>query len=357
MKTKLGVGLILGLALLSGCSMQNPSNLSVHEALLYGSSQERIVWIYGNVSGGSSAVKLGAVQVELKAQLADDALALPGTLSIDGRATYRGVTQPLGAQLSVTRSAQNGTYTIQAGGNLGGVYLTDGTGWFRLSGAISAGQTVLATPQRTTSLRGAGSLTDAEADALGSQLLGKGVLVVAVLPDSVLPDAPLAVEPAPTAERHLLTGLYVQSGVVTSSAATAPATTPVSSAARQVAGGNNAASDVGQLIVARDASALASLWSVAYGLQTTRPPLPTLSAGHSVVGVFLGQRPTGGYGLSLNSARISGGVLELTVNVTTPAAGAITTQALTSPWIAVDVAGSFTSVSVRDTSGKALTLR
>ena len=357
---------MLGLALLTGCTMQTPTNLSVHEALFYGGNQQRVAWVYGTLTGGSSTVKLGDTVTTLRPQISGDVLGVAGTLSVDGKATYSGTTTATGNRVNVTRVGSQ--YSIQALSNVESVFATDGSTWYRLSGPVSAGQTVLATPAVNTALRGAGDLTDAEGDALGSELRGQGALAVAVLPDDSLPDAPLKVEPDLGSGGHPLTGLYVQSGVaqVASSAtpATSPATTsPVTTSpvttqpvgtlaiggiARQLAGGSNAAAEGFQVILAQNSASLSALWNTAYGRQSTAPALPTLSTGRSVVGVFLGRRPTGGYSVSLASARIVNGVLELGLNVSAPGAGTITTQALTSPWLAAEVSGSFTSVVVRD---------
>ncbi|WP_407570837.1 protease complex subunit PrcB family protein [Deinococcus altitudinis] len=357
MKRTVGGSLMLGLALLTGCTMQTPTNLAVHEALFYGGNQQRVAWVYGTLAGGSeSSVKLGDKAAVLRPQLSGDALGLTGTLSVDAKATYNGTTTAIDRRVSVTRVGNQ--YSIQAFGNVDSVFATDGRTWYRLSGPVTAGQTVLATASDNNALRGAGDLTDAEADALGAELAGQGALAVAVLPDETLPDPPLKVEPALDAGRHPVTGLYVQSGVVqvASAGPVTPIIPPVGSApaqpsgsvGRQLAGGSNSTADSFQVIVAQNASVLSTLWNTAYGRQSSVPALPTLGAGRSVVGVFLGQRPTGGYSLSLASARITGGVLELTVNVSAPGQGSITTQALTSPWIATEIIGSFSSVVVRD---------
>jgi len=87
-RTMTPAGLTLGLALLTGCTMQSPSNLAVHEALFYGGNQQRVVWVYGTLGGGSeSSIKLGDKPVTLRPQLSGDVLGLPGTLSVDGKAT------------------------------------------------------------------------------------------------------------------------------------------------------------------------------------------------------------------------------------------------------------------------------
>lgn len=55
-----------------------------------------------------------------------------------------------------------------------------------------------------------------------------------------------------------------------------------------------------------------------------------LESEHLVL-VGLGQKSTGGYGLTLASAEITDGVLELTLEVRSPTPGAMVTQALTTP--------------------------
>ena len=359
MKKTSGAALLLGLGLTSGCSMQNTADLSVHEALFYGGNQQRVAWVYGNSAGEGRGLKLGGVAVTLGRQVQGDPLALPGTLSVNGKATYRGSTgmgsAPSGNRVNVARG--EGGYSVSALGDVEAVYATDGRTWTRLSGPISGGQSVRAAGTPSAGLRGAGELTDPEADALSRELLGQGPLEVAVLPAASLPDAPLSVEPALDPGRHPVTGLYVQTGVTITTAALTPApVTPGASVSfRELAGGNNAAVNGFQVVLARTAAGLSGVWGLGYGRQTPLPPLPTLAAGHTLVGVFLGTKPTGGYGVSVASARRVGTALELSVNVKSPGPGTITTQALTSPWTLVEVSGSFSSVVARDaTSGKEL---
>ncbi|MEQ9544625.1 MAG: protease complex subunit PrcB family protein [Marinobacter sp.] len=53
--------------------------------------------------------------------------------------------------------------------------------------------------------------------------------------------------------------------------------------------------------------------------------------------VGLGQKPTGGYGVTLESSAITEGVLELSVNVRQPSADTMVTQALTTPCAVIAV--------------------
>ena len=102
------------------------------------------------------------------------------------------------------------------------------------------------------------------------------------------------------------------------------------------------------------ASEARALYATAYGRQTGIPTPPALAAGETLVGVFMGQRPTGGYSVRVTGATGQGSTLALRVQVNAPGPGAITTQALTSPWTIVRVSGSFSAASVLDQLGQPL---
>lgn len=348
MQKTLIAALALGAGLLPGCSMSGPGNLKVHEVLLYGGTQERIVWVYGSLGqSAQSSVKLSGTAVELRSQV-QDPLALPGTLSVNGKATYRLPTTPLSPKLSVTRDTR-GRFNIAM--NEGGtVYFTDGRAWMRLNATSGGG--VSATP--VSGLRGAGHLTDAEADALGAALLDQGALAVTVLNEGAVPDAPLTTEPAPSEYKR--TALYILAGVPTLTASTAPITSPSTPGGRvnftELASGSNAAVNTASVQVATTQAAVNALYNLAYGRQTGRPDVPSLSGNETVVGIFLGQRPTGGYGVRVTGASAQGGVLTLTVDLRAPGPGSITTQALTSPWTIVRVPGTYREVRVMDPQGR-----
>ena len=355
---KSGVGsvgaLLLGLGLLSGCTMQGPGNLKVHEVLFYGASQERLAWVYGTLSGGRGSLSIAGQTVELKAQLSD-ALATPDSLSVAGKATYNGKTSALSPISSV--SQQGNTYAVSAAQNLAATYLVSGGSWFKLSGALSAGAQVQANAQPISGLGGAGNLTSEEAAVISRRLAAQPNLIVTVLPSGELPDAPLKIDPAPG--ETLQTGLYLQTLQASASATPTPGGTVSDSNGsgsvnvRELGSGNNAQAQSAQVTLATTQSALSALWSTAYGLQSSPPPVPNLS-GQTAVGIFLGSKPTGGYGVSVASAQASGGVLTINVNVRQPGAGSITTQSLTSPWTIISVPGQYNSVSVRDQNGQPL---
>lgn len=340
--------------------MNGPSNLKVHEAVLYGGTQERIVWVYGTLgSNGGSSIKLGGQTVDLRAQV-QDSLATPGSLSVNGKATYRVATNAVPQKLSVTRDTA-GMFQVapQNGATIAAVYYTDGTNWLKLNG--TAGR-VSATP--VPGLNGAGQLTDAEAVAVSQALRGQGQLAVAVLND---PEAGLKVEPTPT--ESLRTSLYILPGVQTVAATTTgtvtttpstitPSTTPSDTPAggrvnfTELASGTNATATTPLVQVATTQAQVASIYATAYGRQSSSSAAPALGRNQTLVAVFMGQRNSGGYSVKVTGTTVQNGVLTVTVTTTAPKAGTLTTMALTSPWTIVSVEGHFTGVNLVDTSGQ-----
>lgn len=189
-----------------------------------------------------------------------------------------------------------------------------------------------------------------------------------VLNEAGVPDAPLAVEPAPTEYRR--TALYVlpnvrtvvAQGSATGSVTITPGAGQPGSVQAQgarvtfteLASGTNAAVTDPTVRVATSQGELSALYGLAYGRQTGVPAAPSLGAGGTAVGIFLGQRPTGGYGVRVLGASTQGGVLTLTAEVRSPGPGSITTQALTSPWTIVRVSGTYREVRVVNAQGQSL---
>jgi hypothetical protein len=80
------------------------------------------------------------------------------------------------------------------------------------------------------------------------------------------------------------------------------------------------------------------LWNRAHGAQLQVPPVPEVDfRRETIVALFMGSRPTGGYGIEVEQVTLTQGGMFLDVRLIEPAPGAITTQALTSPWVMVRV--------------------
>lgn len=342
------VALLLVCAGLTACRATGPGSLDVHEAVLYGAAQEHVVWIYGGSDAARPSITIGGQQVSLGEPPATGAVR--GTLGVDGRATFRVASRPATVAFRAMPAADGGVQVTASDPSVLAVYATDGAQWSKLSGT---GGTVTAAP--ATTLRGAGNLTDAEADAVGTALLGQGPLYVAVLAEGSLPDAPLTVEPAPREYRR--TGLYVTAPSTTAAGGTIPTAAPSTPGGRVthtvIGSGTNAAVTAATVQVATTAAQVATLYAQAYGRQTGAPA-PVTAQGTTTVGIFLGQRPTGGYSVRVVGTSVAEGVLTVTVQVRAPGAGTITTQALTSPWTLIQVPGTYSQVRVVNEAGQPL---
>jgi hypothetical protein len=212
-------------------------------------------------------------------------------------------------------------------------------------------------------LFGAGALDRAEAEALGRYLTRKGgEVIVGVIPTT---PSPATLAPAPSAYRR--TALVVQMGVRDlpdtsqnpveplppvvgnpgsgSSAGDAPGNTMVT----MIGSGSQSQYQEEALGVRLDATPeeFASTWQIVSGFQVPAPSAPFVDFARSkVVTVFLGQKATGGYGMRLLTSNLENGTLRLLIETSEPGAGVITTQALTSPYLMLEVGREVNAVAV-----------
>jgi len=84
--------------------------------------------------------------------------------------------------------------------------------------------------------------------------------------------------------------------------------------------------NVPQQVVARTSAEWTALWR-------REAPLPAVDfASRTVVAVFLGSRPSAGFGVEITGTREQGGVLTVLWRERMPGAGDVTAQVLTSPF-------------------------
>jgi hypothetical protein len=77
-------------------------------------------------------------------------------------------------------------------------------------------------------------------------------------------------------------------------------------------------------------------------------PLPDVSFDtHAVVVAFQGQQRTGGYSIEITGIKRTGTVLAITVSERRPATGSLTTQVITSPFVAVSISRPPSGATVR----------
>lgn len=89
-------------------------------------------------------------------------------------------------------------------------------------------------------------------------------------------------------------------------------------------------------IVVRDQAAWRDIWTSIWRGHSPEPPLPEIDFGREMVVVAaLGERPTGGYSIFIDSASEGPAGVTIRIRSVSPGAGCVTTQALTQP---VDIA-------------------
>ena len=332
---------------LAGCVPT--SALRMDDIYLYGAENARLTYFYGEA--GQILYDGGSLTLAEPAGLAPPAGADAGkgALLAGGKPFLRVAVEPLRVEpIVVSRIPFTTDLQVAVQGDVEEVVYYDGQSFLRLLQAEDAGTVRPVVPRpRLNGLRGFGQLTNAEADALAAALTASGR-------PFALASLPLATLPAHAVDglsEHRRTGVYVQREIATDASAYRPA--PERLAWDVVARGDQAvgfAAASYQLITSQ--TELVSLWQRAYGSRLTVPPLPNLDfRRETVVAVFMGSRSTGGYGLDVKDVRDEEGELYIDLVVTEPAPGAITTQALTSPWLLLRVQrGGYAAAWLRDPS-------
>lgn len=331
--------LLLLPALLVGClpAFQQGAP-ELHDIALYNAEGGTL---YGYFYGEGAELEVGGRTLELTPGGADDPLAVPGTLLVGGE-PY--LSQPLEAlepaPFTVTRTPYSSDLIVELGRDLSGAAYFDGERWFTLLEEARAGYRSRVVPrERLEGLFGLGELTREEAAVFEAHLEARGPLVVAALGETVA-----QTRQAGGLGGYRNTALAVQEGVEVASTpgdgegdGGAVGDTDLSwevlASGAQASGGDGLS-----LEVATSQSELEGLWRRAYGNQMSPPPAPQVDFSRSgVAAVFLGTRSSGGYGVDVRDVRQEGDVVVVDLDITEPAPGAFTTQALTHPWVMVEI--------------------
>lgn len=329
------VMLLAALALLLAACVPG-STVRMHDLYLYGTLNARLSHFYG--AAGEFLYQGGTVTLSEPAgddRRLSDQYAVRGALFVDGRPYLREAVTPLERPaVSVSRIPFTTDLQVTVNLDVEEVVYFDGSDFLRLLEDGDAGTVLRVVPRPLLNrLRGLGELSNAEADMLVAALRSAGEpTVLAVLPQDALPSH--AVDGL-TEQRR--TGLYLQTNIPTDEAAFRPAPTQLTW--EVMAQGQQAVGFTGTTFeLVTSADQLLSLWNRAYGNQLSVPPVPRVDfQRETVVAIFAGQKSTGGYGVEVERVSEENGELYLDVRFTSPGEGAITTQALTSPWVMVRV--------------------
>lgn len=91
-----------------------------------------------------------------------------------------------------------------------------------------------------------------------------------------------------------------------------------------------------QRLVVPDASTWQQVWSSIWSGTSPEPPIPQVDFGREIVVVAaMGERPTGGFTILIDSASETASGISIRIRSISPGSGCVTTQALTQP---VDIA-------------------
>ena len=322
------------LALLTACA-PGPT-VRMHDLYLFGMLDARLTYFYGDPTelrydGGT--VQL--TRAESSTRTTRDQFHVSEALAVNGQ-SYLQQSLPALAQPAVTASRIPLTTDMQLHVRVPTKQIVyfDGSSFLLLAEEGIAGNQVRVVPRPLMNrLRGLGELNSAEAAMLENLLRSSGQpTVLAFLPTDDLP--PHSVDGL---EEQRRTAIYVQRAVGSDPGAFRP--TPTELTWEVMARGNQAQGFDGPSyqMVANEAQLL-ELWNRAHSAQLTVPTAPRVDfQRETVVALFVGRKSTGGYSVDVRQVSEENGELYIDVAFSSPAPGAITTQALTSPWVMVRV--------------------
>lgn len=104
---------------------------------------------------------------------------------------------------------------------------------------------------------------------------------------------------------------------------------PTNVAITTIAKGEMSAIDEARQVIVRDGAEWSALWKQ-HNWNDTPPPIDFTKS--TVVGVFLGTRPSAGYSVEITKATLDGETLIVEYAERRPATGAVTAQVLTMPF-------------------------
>jgi hypothetical protein len=340
--------------LANACSLFPPSKYNVSDVILYG-IQERHLIFYGEVTGERHTT-LDDVKHTLTKDAVVGPLFVSGSLAVDGKPTLQ--LQPKAARevFALATIPLSSELSVLTRDRIEKVVYSDGKAWFDVGSDLEENTKLRLPKIERQGLRGLGKLLDSEADALEAYLKTKyknKPLAIGLLTFPNIPDDVAKLDPRP--DRYDLTALYVQVDVPVDLLGGFANNQPLE--IKSLLNGSNAAygSDSSLVRLDRSAESFKQTWNIMNGNFVPVPSAPNVDfSRNKVLTVFLGQRPTGGYGIVLASAKLEGQTLVVSANVRAPSTGAVTTQVITSPFSSVLISGSgrFTSVRVVNAATK-----
>ncbi len=342
---RLSLALLLAALFLGGCRLVVPEHpyFNVHEIeLLFPEASERWAYFYGD----PMTIALEGETLALEPpRNAPSPWALPGALWVNGMPLWREVLPPVRPEVQASYDPYADAYAIRAGAAVRSSWYYDGETWWRLSGPIPAGKTVLRAPE-ATGFRPSG-LTPDEVRVVRRELeLRARGRPLAVFQRTAPVHRPYRFEPRPWV--HRLVSLRIQREL--------PRRATPLFRWRIMKTGSYAAyrGRTPMAYLACSPRGVAELWEFAFGNRLPKASPPTLAPGRCLAGFFWGVKPTGGYRIEVKGGRVRGRTAEFALVLQTPRPGTLTTQALTSPFVLIEVFRPVDEVRFYDAEGKLL---
>lgn len=326
---------LLALTLLSGCMPKADKAPELHDVAVYSNATD-LQGAYGYLYGAPTTLRIGSQTLSLTDGVSSAPLAVPSALLVDGQPYLKTALAKLASSPTrVQRIPLTSDVELQVGADNEAkeVLYFDGSKWFTLASEPRPSTNTRVVPkERFGGLEGVGALTQDEAKTLERALQDRAPVAVTLLPETRVPTRQTA-----GLSDYRRTALYVQQTLPTdTSAYTAPVRELIWDTLASGAQATNADTPSFELITSQ--ADLVSAWNRAYGSRLTLPPLPEVNfPQETVLAVFLDTKPTGGYGLDVQDVTLDGNDVYVDLLETKPAAGAITTQALTTPWLLLRV--------------------
>lgn len=332
-------------ALLAACAPVGTREL--HEVVLVSASgASKLRYAYGT----ADTMVLNGRERRLGAPVGgaaeDVPFAVAGARRVDDAPYLRtGVARPFDAPLEVARIPLSSDLRVRVNAPVARALYFDGSTWLSLGRDLEANRTVTVAPApRSGGLRGVGSLTPAEADAIASAVARPGrPTLVALLPDDAYgSDARtrvLAPRPEDGLDEYRHTAVWIQSGLEVDPAAYVP---PPQERIFDLVARGDRGEDPGEdaYLLLTGPDALRTFWNAVHDSPSTPPPVPEVRFGReTLVGVRLSARPSGGYGVEVEAVSHEDGALHVDLRLVEPAPGAVTTASITTPWVLVRVLG------------------
>ncbi len=336
------------LLVLAGClpvQTPGPRYTTSEIQLLLEDAAERWVYFYGDPQ---TIQHQGAV-LELTDERLDHIWAVPGALAVNGAPLLREVLPGVRLPARTVQAIPSGRFVVSTETEVRSVWYYDGR-WYKLARALDADRIAVRVPDREEPEFAA--LTREETRVILRELVqraGGQAFVVYELEEPVFKR--LRFSPSP--RRHREAALAVQFGIERELILVEPRPELWRLLEQGTQSGYSLRDPQGFL--ALSPTHFAEVWDLIVQNRVPRPAPPRVDLGrHSVVAFFWGLKPTGGYRVDVREVRLAGRTLTVVLELTSPPPGAIVTQALTSPYILIQVNARPDRVVFVDDQGRLL---